>query len=86
MDQDSTYDLPTPTRSNAAFLGWHTNQGREMVTNGTAMKSTYGHTLVAYWDTTGHSITKTDSYRNNFRMYPPAPGTMTTWPQSMSTA
>ena len=67
VDQDSTYDLPTPTRSNAAFLGWHTNQGREMVTNGTAMKSTYGHTLVAYWDTTGHSITKTDSYRNNFR-------------------
>lgn len=70
VDQDSTYDLPTPPRSNAAFLGWHTNQGREMVTNGTAMKSTYGHTLVAYWDTTGHSITKTDSYRNNFRDVP----------------
>lgn len=67
VSADSTYDLPTPTRSNAAFLGWHTNQGKEMVTNGTAMKSTYGHTLVAYWDTAGHSFTKSGSYQNTFR-------------------
>lgn len=67
VSADSTYDLPTPTRNNAAFLGWHTNQGKEMVTNNTAMKSTYGHTLVAYWDTAGHSFSRTRTYQNIFR-------------------
>lgn len=63
----STYDLPTPTRKNAAFLGWYTAQGKEMVTNGTKLKSTYGQTLVARWDTGGRSLVKTKSYHDNFK-------------------
>ena len=61
-----TYDLPTPVRSKAAFLGWYTAVGKELVTNGTKLKSTYGHTLVAKWDEAGRSLTKTKTYNNNF--------------------
>ena len=32
--------------------------GKELVTNGTKLKSTYGPTLVAKWDTSGHSFVK----------------------------
>lgn len=66
----STYDLPTPTRKNAAFLGWYTAQGKEMVTNGTKLKSIYGQTLVAKWDTNGRSLVKTNSYHDNFKDVP----------------
>ena len=62
-----TYDLPTPKRSDAAFLGWYTSEGQELVTNGTAMKSTYGHTLVAKWDTSGHSLVRTLDYKDSFK-------------------
>lgn len=61
------YDLPTPKRSDAAFLGWYTSEGQELVTNGTAMKSTYGHTLVAKWDTSGHSLVRTLDYKDSFK-------------------
>lgn len=67
VSKDSTYNLPTPTRSDAAFLGWYTNVGKEMVTNGTKLKSTYGQTLVAKWDTGGRSLVKTLTYQNNFK-------------------
>ena len=67
VSKDSTYSLPTPTRSNAAFLGWYTAVGKEMVTNGTKLKSTYGQTLVAKWDTGGRSLVKTLTYQNNFK-------------------
>ena len=40
--------------------------GKELVTNGTKLKSTYGHTLVAKWDEAGRSLTKTKTYNNNF--------------------
>lgn len=66
VSASSTYDLPTPTRSNAAFLGWYTSVGKEMVTNGTPLKSTYGQTLVAKWDTSGRSLVKTEDYQNDF--------------------
>lgn len=66
VTRGTTYDLPTPVRSGAAFLGWYTAVGKELVTNGTKLKSTYGHTLVAQWDTTGRSLTKTKTYSNNF--------------------
>lgn len=65
--KNSTYNLPTPTRSDAAFLGWYTAVGQEQVTNGTPLKSTYGQTLVAKWDTSGHSLVKTLTYQNDFQ-------------------
>lgn len=65
--KDSTYQLPTPTHSSAAFLGWYTAVGKEMVTNGTNLKSDYGQTLVAKWDTSGRSLTKTLTYQNSFK-------------------
>ena len=67
VSKNSTYDLPTPTRKNAAFLGWYTAVGKELVTNGTKLKSTYGQTLVAKWDTSGHSFVKSKTYQNNFK-------------------
>lgn len=67
VSKDSTYDLPTPKRTNAAFLGWYTNNGGELVTNTTKMKTTMDHILVARWDTGGQSILKTLTYQNNFR-------------------
>ena len=63
----TTFALPTPVPSKAAFLGWYTAVGKELVTNGTKLKSTYGHTLVAKWDETGRSLTKTKTYNNNFK-------------------
>lgn len=41
--------------------------GKELVTNGTKLKSTYGQTLVAKWDTSGHSFVKSKTYQNNFK-------------------
>ena len=67
VTKGTTYDLPTPVRSKAAFLGWYTAVGKELVTNGTKLKSTYGHTLVAKWDEAGRSLTKTKTYNNNFK-------------------
>lgn len=74
VSKNSTYDLPTPTRKNAAFLGWYTAVGKELVTNGTKLKSTYGQTLVAKWDTSGHSFVKSKTYQNNFKDVSSAPG------------
>ena len=67
VTKGTTYDLPTPVRSKAAFLGWYTAVGKELVTNGTKLKSIYGHTLVAKWDEAGRSLTKTKTYNNNFK-------------------
>jgi len=55
VTKGTNYDLPTPVRSKAAFLGWYTAVGKELVTNGTKLKSTYGHTLVAKWDEAGRT-------------------------------
>lgn len=66
VKQWSVYDLPTPTRSNGAFLGWYTSDGK-LVNNTTAVSSNKGHTLTAKWDTTGVGFQKTTANSPTFR-------------------
>lgn len=58
------YSLPTPTRKNAAFLGWYASSGA-LVTNKTPMPAE-SHTLLAKWDTKGNSFARTRTYNNCF--------------------
>ncbi|MDO4516895.1 MAG: S-layer homology domain-containing protein [Bacillota bacterium] len=62
----SVYALPTPTRSNAAFLGWYNSDGK-LVNNATAVSSNKGHTLTAKWDTSGVGFKKSTSNSTTFR-------------------
>lgn len=62
----TTYDLPTPTRSGAAFLGWYTSDGK-MVNNSSTVSTSKGHTLTAKWDTSGVGFKKTGTYSNQFK-------------------
>ena len=62
---NSTYALPTPTRSNAFFLGWYTSDGK-LVTTGQSV-GTKGHTLTARWDTGGKGFAKTATYKGQFK-------------------
>ena len=57
---------PPPGATPPSWAGTPT-RARRWSPTATAMKSTYGHTLVAYWDTAGHSFTKSGSYQNTFR-------------------
>lgn len=66
VSSTGTYSLPTPTRNQAAFLGWFTQDG-QLATNGAAYLSKNGHTLTARWDTGGRSFKQNASYRNQFR-------------------
>lgn len=62
----TTYDLPTPTRSNAAFLGWYDSSGK-LVNSSSTVSGTKGHTLTAKWDTSGKGFQKTATYKNQFK-------------------
>lgn len=65
VSSSGKYDLPTPTKSKAAFLGWFTEDG-ELATNGASYLSKNGHTLTARWDSGGVGFKKTASYSSNF--------------------
>lgn len=62
----TTYDLPTPTRSGAAFLGWYTSDGK-MVNSASTVSTSKGHTLTAKWDANGVGFKKTGTYNNQFK-------------------
>ncbi|MCF0122778.1 MAG: S-layer homology domain-containing protein [Ruminiclostridium sp.] len=66
VKQYTKYDLPTPTRSDAAFLGWYTEDGK-LVTTSSTVTTDKGHTLTAKWDTGGVGFKKSASYANTFR-------------------
>lgn len=65
----STYQLPTPTKTGAAFLGWYTAGGK-LVNNSSVISTTSGHTLTAKWTTTGVGFHKTAAYNGIFRDVP----------------
>ena len=60
----SDYNLPIPTRKNAAFLGWYTSTG-SMVTSKVSVPNT-NHTLTARWDLNGHSFSRINTYHDSF--------------------
>ena len=66
VKQSATYDLPTPTKSGSAFLGWYSDSG-EFVTAGVNHLSNTGHTLTARWTTSGVGFSKTGKYNGNFK-------------------
>lgn len=66
VKQGVVYDLPTPTRSNAAFLGWYTSDGK-LVNNTSTVSTGKGHTLTAKWDTGGVGFKKTAAYSSQFK-------------------
>lgn len=66
VKKSAAYDLPTPTKSGAAFLGWYSDSGA-FATNGVNHLSDGGHTLTARWTTAGVGFSKTGSYQGNFR-------------------
>ena len=65
VSSSGKYDLPTPTKSKSAFLGWFTEDG-QLATNGASYLSKNGHTLKARWDSGGVGFQKTATYHNNF--------------------
>ena len=65
----STYQLPTPTKTGAAFLGWYTPAGK-LVNNSSVISTTSGHTLTAKWTTTGVGFHKTAAYNGIFTDVP----------------
>ncbi len=60
----SAYQLPTPTRSGYAFLGWFTSAGK-LVNSSAVVSTTSGHTLTAKW-TPGVGFHKTATYNGIF--------------------
>ena len=62
----ATYDLPTPTKSGSAFLGWYSDSGN-FVTTGVSHLTNTGHTLTARWSTSGVGFAKTGSYNGSFK-------------------
>lgn len=69
VKQGSVYDLPTPKKTGAAFLGWYDANGR-MVNRTTAISGTKGHTLTAKWTTSGVGFTASTTYNNCFTDVP----------------
>ncbi|WP_320611562.1 S-layer homology domain-containing protein [Evtepia sp.] len=61
---NSIYNLPTPTKSGAAFLGWYTKDGK-MVNYETSAGSD-GHTLTARWASSGVGFKKQNTYQNEY--------------------
>lgn len=59
------YQLPTPTKSGAAFLGWYTSSGN-LVNNASVISTTSGHTLTAKWTTSGVGFKKSTAYNGIF--------------------
>ena len=59
------YQLPTPTKSGAAFLGWYNASGKP-VNNSSLISTTSGHTLTAKWTNTGVGFHKNASYNGIF--------------------
>lgn len=66
VPKGSVYDLPTPTKSGAAFLGWYTANDK-MLNNKSKLTSDKGHTITAKWTTSGVGFKRTNTYKNNFK-------------------
>lgn len=66
MTQGDLYDLPTPTLSGSAFLGWYTSGGA-LVTSSTKMTAEKAHTLTAKWSKTGVGFTRSATYQDTFQ-------------------
>ncbi len=66
VKQRAVYDLPTPTRSGAAFLGWYTADGK-LVNRSSTVPTAKGHTLTAKWDTGGVGFKRSATYNNQFK-------------------
>ena len=60
------YSLTTPTKSNAAFLGWYTEDGK-LVTHSSVIDTDKGHTLTAHWDNSAKGFRKGADYNDVFR-------------------
>lgn len=62
----AAYQLTTPTKSKAAFLGWFTEDGK-LVTNDSVIATNKGHTLTAHWDSSAVGFQKSSAYQGQFK-------------------